>query len=105
MAQDVVTRFGKGAEETLTANFTGCDGKSYRVVIRGDKLYVNGADVRSPKDGPCEYAGHCPGNNEHCSRIGRVDKGPDEDCTFHTENKLAEGYKWDPDKGWVKKAQ
>jgi hypothetical protein len=106
MGEKVVRKFSQGPFETITADFVGNDGLRYDISIHGDRLYVNGQEMQSREDSPCEYARQCSGANGGCSRERlSLDKGPDEACAMHTDRKLADGYEWAPDKGWVKKAQ
>ena len=86
-----VYRFTGPLGEVVSANFVGCDGRVYRVEIRGNEMSVNGAEMRSWDDRPCEFIGNCIGNNEHCSYESRNLAGPrGEGCTFYDDHKDAE---------------
>jgi hypothetical protein len=76
-------------QEIDTVQFVGCDGTKYQVSIRENMVFVNGAEMLSWKDKPCEYASReglrrCGGANEHCSYLGR---DLPEGCTFYEDKK------------------
>jgi hypothetical protein len=88
----VVKRFGQGAEETIWTGFVDRDGKEYRIQVRGNEIYVNGARMHSDKDGPCEYAEDCTGSNQNCSREAHNLDSPDPKrrCSYYNDRKLDE---------------
>jgi hypothetical protein len=101
--EPVVKKFGKDADERIFVGFNGPRGRQYNIVIHGDRMYVNGAEMLSNQDGPCEYAGCCIGNNEGCSRQRHNLDTEKEGCGIYCDRKQSEGYEWFSDKGWVKK--
>ena len=52
-------------QEIVMSAFVGCDGTPYEVVIRENMLWVNGVEMVSWKDRPCEFA--CRPYSEQCN--------------------------------------
>lgn len=86
-----ITEWDGKLGEIWHTEFIGRDGVEYQVVMRGEKVYVNGARMLSWKDRPCEYIGRCMANNENCSyEANDLPATEEKGCQFYVDHKYFE---------------